>query len=93
MPRIFRPNSTFSRTVFQGNSEYCWNTMPRSALGPFTRSPSTVTIPVVGLRKPATALSRVDFPQPEGPTIDTNSPGFTWICVSVTAWTGPSMLS
>ena len=59
--------------------------MPRSALGPFTRSPSTVTMPVVGLRKPATALSSVDFPQPEGPTIETNSPGFTWICVSVTA--------
>ena len=76
MPRIFSPNSTFSRTVFHGNSEYCWNTMPRSALGPFTASPSTVTVPVVGFRKPATAFNSVDFPQPEGPTIETNSPGF-----------------
>ena len=93
MPRIFSPNSTFSRTVFQGKSEYCWNTMPRSALGPFTSSPSTVTVPAVGFRKPATAFNSVDFPQPDGPTIETNSPGLTWICVSVTAATEPSMVS
>ena len=35
-------------TVFHGNSEYAWNTMPRSAPGPTTRSPSTRTSPVVG---------------------------------------------
>src|SRR6266545_4489362 len=40
--------------------------MPRSALGLATGSPSTATSPRVGLRKPATALSSVDFPQPFG---------------------------
>ena len=67
--------------------------MPRSALGPLTGSPSTVTVPVVGFRNPATAFSSVDFPQPDGPTIETNSPGLTWIFVSVTASTDPSMVS
>ena len=44
-----------------------------------SRSSSSVTSPAVGLRKPATALSRVDLPQPDGPMIETNSPGLTWI--------------
>jgi hypothetical protein len=48
---------------------------------------------VVGFKKPATALSSVDFPQPHGPTIETNSPGLTWIWMSVTAWTALSTLS
>ncbi len=64
--------------------------MPRSALGPSTGSPSTVTVAAVGLRKPATALSSVDLPQPDGPMIETNSPGLTWIDTSVTASTAPS---
>ena len=93
MPFIFRPNSTFSRTVFQGNSEYCWNTMPRSAPGPFTGSPSTVTLPAVGFRKPATALSKVDLPQPDGPMMETNSPGRTTRSVSSTAGMAPSSVS
>jgi hypothetical protein len=89
-PFIFRPNSTFSRTVFHGNSEYCWNTMPRSAPGRSTATLSTVTVPAVGLMKPATALRRVDFPQPDGPMIETNSPGLTSIETSFAASIGPS---
>ena len=93
MPFILRPNSTFSRTVFHGNNEYCWKTMPRSALGRSTGSSSTVTLPRVGFRNPATALSSVDFPQPDGPMMETNSPGFTRIDAFDTASTGPFMVS
>ena len=32
-PATYGPKATFSRTVFHGNSEYCWNTMPRSGPG------------------------------------------------------------
>src|SRR5882724_6722347 len=39
--------------------------------------PSTARVPEVGGRKPATMLRIVDLPQPEGPTIDTNSPAPT----------------
>jgi hypothetical protein len=67
--------------------------MPRSALGLATGSPSTATSPRVGLRKPATALSSVDFPQPDGPMMETNSPGSTWIEASRTASTAPSNVS
>ena len=33
-PGAYGPNATLSRTVFHGNNEYCWNTMPRSGPGP-----------------------------------------------------------
>jgi len=58
-----------------------------------TGTPSTATVPRVGLRKPATALSSVDFPQPDGPMMETNSPGFTVIAASITASIGPSSVS
>ena len=48
-PATFGPNTMFSRIVFHGNSEYCWNTMPRSGPGPVTGSSSTVTLPLVSL--------------------------------------------
>jgi hypothetical protein len=74
-PCIFRPNSTFLRTDSHGKSEYCWNTTPRSEPGLCTAFPSTSTFPALGATKPATRLSSVDFPHPEGPISDTNSPG------------------
>ena len=49
LPAIFGPKATFSFTVFQGNSEYCWNTMPRSGPGPVMSSPSTRTSPLCGV--------------------------------------------
>ncbi len=48
--------------------------MPRMGEGPATGVPSTVTVPAVGCRKPATMLRSVDFPQPDGPRRQTNSP-------------------
>ena len=38
-----------------------------------TRSPIAIVPPVTGSR-PATILSKVDLPQPDGPTSTTNSP-------------------
>src|SRR5436305_10679821 len=35
------------------------------------------TVPAVGSLSPAMMRSAVDFPQPDGPTTDTNSPGCT----------------
>src|SRR5579871_2568304 len=46
----------------------------RRGSGPCTRSPSIRTSPAVGFRNPARMFSRVDFPQPEGPSRHTNSP-------------------
>jgi hypothetical protein len=57
-----------------GKSAYSWNTMPRSGPGPATGTPSTVIVPLLGCEKPATALSRVDLPQPEGPSRQVNWP-------------------
>src|SRR5580698_9069638 len=48
--------------------------MPRSPPGPVTDSPSIATSPVVGSSNPAMMRSSVDFPQPEAPIMQTNSP-------------------
>lgn len=45
--------------------------------------------PVVGGRKPAIMFSSVLLPQPEGPTIDTNSPAAISRLTSPTAWVVP----
>src|SRR5439155_24327939 len=59
-----RPRSTLFpyTTLFRS----CWKTTPRSAPGAATASPSTATCPAVGATKPATALSTVVLPQPDG---------------------------
>src|SRR5215211_7969303 len=41
--------------------------------GPVTGRPLIRTLPLLGGRKPATMLSKVDLPQPDGPTMQTNS--------------------
>src|SRR4051794_30041946 len=51
--------------------------MPRSGPAPVTRLPFATISPAVGAMKPATALSSVDFPQPDGPRRQTNSPAAT----------------
>src|SRR6266498_846211 len=51
--------------------------MPRSGPGSLTRLPSARISPEVGATNPATALSSVDFPQPEGPRRQTSSPRAT----------------
>src|ERR1700733_5074170 len=48
--------------------------MPRSRPGPVTDLPSIATSPVVGSSNPAMMRSSVDFPQPEAPIMQTNSP-------------------
>src|SRR4051812_26364355 len=47
--------------------------MPRSAPGPVTGAPSSSTRPVVGVSRPATIRSSVDFPQPDGPSTQMKS--------------------
>ena len=39
-----------------------------------TGAPSNSTWPAEGTIRPATHVSRVDLPQPDGPTTETNSP-------------------
>ena len=67
-------SSTLSRIVRHFSSTGAWKTMPTSAIGRVTVRPATVTAPTVAGRSPATMRSRVDLPQPLGPTSATNSP-------------------
>src|SRR5689334_8629369 len=46
-------------------------------LGPSRAPPSTVTLPRSGRSKPAMMFIKVDLPQPDGPTMATNSPSST----------------
>ena len=43
----------------------------------FTTRPPMLMVPSVISSSPATMRSSVDLPQPEGPTMTTNSPSFT----------------
>src|SRR5947208_1191484 len=54
----------------------------RRGSGPFTGAPSTSTSPEVAGRNPPTTFRSVDFPQPLGPTMQTNSPGATMALMS-----------
>src|SRR5579883_2895223 len=60
------------------------------SLSSSTRVPATVTVPAVGRSRPATRLSTVDLPLPEGPRIATASPARTVIEMSSTAGGPPS---
>src|SRR3712207_6689201 len=60
-----------------GNSWPSWNISanPRRCVGsPVTSAPSNPTRPLRGRSSPATARSRVDLPQPEGPSTASTSP-------------------
>src|SRR5262245_2208198 len=67
----------FRCTVSQGKTEPCWEMTMPLALGPLRGAPSTTTRPVSGRSNPAMMFINVDLPQPEGPTIATNSPSST----------------
>src|SRR5690554_783916 len=56
---------------------------------PFKGSPNTRTCPEEGCSSPAPAFSRVDLPQPVGPTTETNSPDAMCKEVSFTATYSP----
>ena len=77
IPEIFKPYSTLSLTVSQGNNAPSWKTIMRS--GPVSSSffPSSMISPPSGFSNPARILRKVDLPHPDGPTIHTNSPSFT----------------
>src|SRR6478736_8410968 len=65
----------------------------RPGSGPATDLPSTFTSPRVSMRKPPRILSIVDLPQPDGPTMQTNSPGRMSKLMFSRTWTGcPAVL-
>src|SRR5438034_10474419 len=63
--------------------------MPRSAPGVCAGLPSTSTSPSVGVISPAATLSRVDLPQPDGPTRQANCPSGTVSEIRSSARTSP----
>src|SRR5438874_2156633 len=73
-PRNRSGRPTFWATVFHGKSASRWKTKPSRGWTPSTPRPSSVMRPAVTGASPAMRPSRVDLPQPDGPTIDTNSP-------------------
>src|SRR5688500_13202012 len=74
MPKTSAGISTFDSTVRQGRSTGDWNMKPTRRDGSITTSPAIDTVPVLGSRRPATMLRKVDFPHPLRPTKETNSP-------------------
>ncbi|CFW12448.1 Uncharacterised protein [Bordetella pertussis] len=72
----------------QGNSAASWNTTPRSGPGRATAPPPTRSSPPDGASNPAIRLSRVDLPQPDGPSSATNSPSATCRSIWSSACTG-----
>ena len=65
----------FCAIVRQGISRSFCSMNDTCSLGPTTISPATLTMPALGLARPEPMLSRVLLPQPDGPMIDTTSPG------------------
>src|SRR5262249_2874867 len=61
-------------TVRHGSRDASWNTTARSGPGFVTTRPSTRMWPALAAIRPSTTERNVGLPQPEGPTIDTNSP-------------------
>src|SRR5438876_237374 len=66
------------RTVRHGSSEASWKTTARSGPGFVTAWPSTRMRPAVAAMRPSTTERNVVLPQPDGPTIATNSPSVTF---------------
>src|SRR5260370_25607051 len=75
-----------SRAVSVGSRLYFWKTNPtvvlrssvRSAsLNPSRSCPASRMLPALGGVNPPMIWNSVDFPEPDGPTIDTNSPAPT----------------
>jgi hypothetical protein len=85
---ICRAISRFPRTVRVGSRLKRWKTNPilsrricvRSASPtPEISTPSTKIWPEVGRARPPSRWSSVDFPHPDGPTMETNSPRSIWM--------------
>jgi len=54
-------------------------------LSPSSGAPNADTLPSLGRSNPAARFSKVDLPQPVGPTTDTNSPWPTVRLISLSA--------
>src|SRR5262249_42000744 len=89
-PRVERPKPTLASTLIQGNRPLSWNTIAFSTAQP---GASTLMVPLVSCASPARMRSSVDFPQPEGPTMQRNSPGATCRSMSSSATTRPAPLT
>src|SRR5690242_14568288 len=68
----------------------CWVIYPIWRLTPFKSDPLKRSLPAVGRVSPDIMFKSVDFPQPLGPTIVTNSPPATDSDVFSTATMGRS---
>ena len=68
---------TLPSTVRHGSSDASWNTTARSGPGLVTTLPSTRMRPALAAMRPSTTDRNVVLPQPDGPTIETNSPSIT----------------
>src|SRR5690349_3772287 len=66
-----------------------WKTRPTRGDGPVTGRPSRAIMPVDGATSPASILSSVVFPHPDGPTSVTNSLAPTSSVTSASAVTSP----
>src|ERR1051325_3608247 len=86
----FNTRSRFFRTVIQGNTDPRWVIRIPRRLGARIGRPSIKTSPRSGASNPASTFRSVDFPQPDGPTMETNSPSRTVNDMSSTADTRPS---
>ena len=91
----------FSHTVSTGTRLKLWNTKPILRRRKMVRAssfrekmslPSTVTAPPVGRSSPPSMCSKVDLPEPEVPTIATNSPSSTARSTPSSAFTSVSPL-
>src|SRR4029453_2165003 len=81
------------RTVFHGSSASCWNMYDARRLRPVSSLPNTSTRPPVGGVRPAMMFKSVDFPQPLGPTNETNVPAATSSVTPSTAVSAPNRLT
>jgi hypothetical protein len=80
---------TLASTVRQSSSTSRWNTMATLPTARLTGAPPTTIDPVVGAISPEMSISKVLFPQPLGPTTDTNSPAAMESSISARACTSP----
>ena len=96
-PRYSSPSATLSKADTPAVRWNCWNTKPISdertpdssvSRREDTSVPSMRTLPEVGRSSVPIRLSRVDFPEPDGPTMATNSPSSTARDTPLQACTG-----
>ena len=83
----------FFARLRQGSRFASWNTIAICGCGPVTSCPSSRMRPPESACSPATDHSSVDFPHPDGPMTQTNSPRRTSIENRSSATTRPLRVS